>query len=158
RLQRKSKSGTASPGVTTRDYLGRFLPYTYTILGDEGRMRIFVSAVVAAATVSFATGSLGLAAQQTPPTKKPALAASHPAAKKTAPAPPGMSIDAQNQLVKTYCVGCHSEKGRAGGLSLASFDATKTVEHADVTEKMIRKLRAGMMPPQQARRPDAETV
>src|SRR5689334_16102148 len=103
-------------------------------------MRIFVSAAVAA------TMSLGLAAQQAAPAKKPALAASHPIAHKPAPAPAGMSVDAQNQLVKTYCVGCHSEKGRAGGLSLANFDATKAVERAEVSEKMIRKLRAGMMP------------
>ncbi len=116
-------------------------------------MRIFVSAVAAA------TMSLGLAAQQAPPAKKPALAASHPTAKKASAAPAaGMSIDEQNQLVKTYCVGCHSEKGRAGGLSLAAFDASKVVEHADVSEKMIRKLRAGMMPPAQARRPDAQAI
>src|SRR5581483_11234667 len=116
-------------------------------------MRILVSAVVAATTMS-----LGLAAQQTPPAKKPALAASHATARKAAAAPAGMPIDAQNQLVKTYCIGCHSEKGRAGGLSLVGFDASKVVEHADITEKMIRKLRAGMMPPAQARRPDADTI
>jgi hypothetical protein len=117
-------------------------------------MRILVSAAVAAAM------SLGLAAQQAP-AKKPALAASHPTVKKAAPAPAGvsgLSIEQQNQLVKTYCAGCHSEKGRAGGLSLAGFDASKAVEHADVSEKMIRKLRAGMMPPAQARRPDADTI
>jgi len=118
-------------------------------------MRILVSAVVSMSVA--ATLSLGLAAQQTPPAKKPVLAASHPVAKKTT-APAGMSIDAQNQLVKTYCATCHSDKMRSGGLSLASFDASKVVEHADITEKMIRKLRAGMMPPAQARRPDAEAV
>src|SRR5207249_4681497 len=34
----------------------------------------------------------------------------------------------------------------------------KVVENANVAEKMIRKLRAGMMPPPQARRPDAATI
>jgi hypothetical protein len=62
--------------------------------------------------------------------------------------------DPQTALVRQYCAGCHSEKGRAGQLSLASFDATKAVEEAPVAEKMIRKLRAGMMPPPGARRPD----
>ena len=93
-------------------------------------MRIFVSAVVSMGVA--ATLSLGLAAEQTEPAKKPALAASHPVAKKAVVAPAGMSVDAQNQLVKTYCATCHSDKMRSGGLSLASFDASKVVEHADV--------------------------
>ena len=62
--------------------------------------------------------------------------------------------DPQTALVKQYCAGCHSERGKSGGLSLASFDATTAPQHADVAEKMIRKLRAGMMPPPGARRPD----
>ena len=64
----------------------------------------------------------------------------------------------QAALVKQYCTGCHSERGKAGNLSLAAFDATKVVENAETTEKMIRKLRAGMMPPAGARRPEATTV
>jgi hypothetical protein len=57
-------------------------------------------------------------------------------------------------LVKQYCTGCHSERGKAGGLSLADFDVSKASAHSDIAEKMIRKLRAGMMPPAGARRPD----
>src|SRR5206468_7400968 len=70
----------------------------------------------------------------------------------------GLPADAQHQLVNQYCTGCHNDRTRAGGLSLAAFDAAAVVEHADVTEKMIRKLRAGMMPPPQARRPDPALV
>src|SRR5262245_37325914 len=62
--------------------------------------------------------------------------------------------DPNTALVRQYCTGCHSDRGKAGGLSLAGFDATKVVENAAVGEKMIRKLRAGMMPPVGARRPD----
>ncbi len=69
-----------------------------------------------------------------------------------------MSLAEQTAVVKQYCTGCHSERGKAGGLSLAAFDAAQVVDHADVTEKMIRKLRAGMMPPVGARRPDAATI
>jgi mono/diheme cytochrome c family protein len=71
------------------------------------------------------------------------------AAQPAVPAP-----DPQTALVKQYCAGCHSEKGKAGQLSLASFDATKAADNAAVAEKMVRKLRAGMMPPPGARRPD----
>jgi cytochrome c553 len=66
--------------------------------------------------------------------------------------------DPQTALVRQYCAGCHSERGKAGGLSLAAFDATTAPQHADVAEKMIRKLRAGMMPPPGARRPDESTL
>ena len=65
-----------------------------------------------------------------------------------------VAADADTALVKQYCAGCHSDRGKAGGLSLASFDASAAVEHAPTVEKMIRKLRAGMMPPPGARRPD----
>ena len=59
----------------------------------------------------------------------------------------------QDALVRQYCAGCHSERGKSGGLSLASFETDRAPAHADVAEKMIRKLRAGMMPPPGARRP-----
>ena len=47
---------------------------------------------------------------------------------------------------------------KAGQLVLAGFDAAKIADRPDVAEKMIRKLRAGMMPPPGARRPDAATL
>src|SRR3954465_8279903 len=52
------------------------------------------------------------------------------------------TVDPQTEVVRQYCAGCHSERGKAGGLSLASFDAAAAAQHADVSEKMIRKLRA----------------
>jgi hypothetical protein len=82
-----------------------------------------------------------------------APATSHPAA-----APPAAAPADQNALIKQYCVTCHSDRAKAGGLTLASYDVTKAAEHADVTEKMIRKLRAGMMPPAGAKRPEAPVL
>jgi hypothetical protein len=61
-------------------------------------------------------------------------------------------------MVKQYCAVCHSERGRAGGLSLVSFDITTAAQHADVAEKMVRKLRLGMMPPPGAKRPAPEAL
>jgi len=81
---------------------------------------------------------------------KPALAVAH--------APNTMPVDVQNALVKQYCAVCHSERGKAGGLSLANFDAATLDEQADIGEKMIRKLRAGMMPPPGARRPEGDAL
>ena len=75
------------------------------------------------------------------------------------PTPPqSPATDPQTTLVLQYCSGCHSERGKAGGLSLASFDAGRATAHADVAEKIIRKLRAGMMPPPGARRPDESAL
>jgi mono/diheme cytochrome c family protein len=110
-------------------------------------MRSMCTAALLATVVSF-----GVAAEQTPAPPKPHATTVRPAL------PAGMSAEAQNELVKQYCASCHSDKTKAGGLSLAAFDATKVADHAAVTEKMIRKLRAGMMPPPQARRPDAAAV
>jgi hypothetical protein len=63
-------------------------------------------------------------------------------------------------MVKQYCTGCHSDRGKAGELTLQSFDAAAAAnpERLATTEKMIRKLRAGMMPPAGARRPEPEQI
>jgi hypothetical protein len=65
-----------------------------------------------------------------------------------------MTAEQQTALVAQYCATCHNDRGKAGGLSLAGFDVSSADEHAAVAEKMIRKLRAGMMPPAGARRPE----
>jgi len=113
--------------------------------------KVVVAAVVAtlSATASFAQPTAKTAAAK-PPSVAPKMAASH--------APTGMPIDAQNKLVAQNCASCHSEKMKAGELVLAGFDAAKVSDRPDVTEKMIRKLKAGMMPPPGARRPDAATI
>jgi mono/diheme cytochrome c family protein len=75
------------------------------------------------------------------------------------PAPPASAAaDPQTAMVRQYCAGCHSERGKSGGLSLAAFDMNGAAAHADVSEKMIRKLRAGMMPPPGARRPEPQAL
>jgi hypothetical protein len=85
-----------------------------------------------------------------PLSAKPGMAASHPAA---------MTAAAQNALMTEYCLGCHDEDGRAGGLSLQDFDPAHPEKQRDVAEKMIHKLRAGMMPPPAASsRPGRETT
>ncbi len=70
----------------------------------------------------------------------------------------GAEAESQTGVVKQYCTACHSDRGKAGGLSLAAFDASKVVDNAATAEKMIRKLRLGMMPPPGARRPEAAVL
>src|SRR5436190_7015900 len=58
--------------------------------------------------------------------------------------------------IQKYCVPCHSDRLKTGGLSLEGVDVTTPSAHADIWEKVIRKLRTGAMPPSNAaQRPDA---
>jgi hypothetical protein len=59
-----------------------------------------------------------------------------------------------NDLVETYCVDCHNDQSKTGGLTLERFDISQAGQHPDLTEKMIRKLQTGMMPPPGAGKPD----
>jgi cytochrome c553 len=92
-------------------------------------------------------------------TKAPRAQAIKPPALAVAHAPETLSPDAQNTLVSTTCSTCHDDEAKTGGLTLEHFDAATIDQHADVAEKMIRKLRAGMMPPPTVKdRPDNATL
>ncbi len=65
-----------------------------------------------------------------------------------------MSYQEQNTTVGRYCFRCHNDQLLTGGLTLESFDVEHAYDDADIAEKMIRKLRAGMMPPKGAQQPD----
>jgi mono/diheme cytochrome c family protein len=56
-------------------------------------------------------------------------------------------------LIDRYCEACHSDDVNRGGLSLESFDIAHPEKNPEVAEKIIRKLRAGMMPPPGRQRP-----
>jgi cytochrome c551/c552 len=56
-------------------------------------------------------------------------------------------------LVNRYCVDCHGDAMHRGGLSLESFDLAHPDKNAEEAEKIVRKLRAGMMPPPGKERP-----
>jgi hypothetical protein len=73
-----------------------------------------------------------------------------------------ISSEALTEVVRRTCVGaCHSEQRKTGDLSLEQFDVAKassTAALAAISEKMIGKLRAGMMPPPGRRRPGGDTL
>jgi Protein of unknown function (DUF1592)/Protein of unknown function (DUF1588)/Protein of unknown function (DUF1587)/Protein of unknown function (DUF1585)/Protein of unknown function (DUF1595)/Planctomycete cytochrome C len=72
------------------------------------------------------------------------------------PATPKPGPETAN-LIGTYCVSCHNDRAKTGGLSLQGLSTTDLPEHADVWEKVARKLRSGEMPPSTVRsRPDAK--
>jgi hypothetical protein len=69
-----------------------------------------------------------------------------------------MNAAAQAELVKQFCTGCHNDRSKAGELTLAGWDVTRAAADRELSEKMIHKLRAGMMPPSGARRPAPDQI
>jgi mono/diheme cytochrome c family protein len=59
-------------------------------------------------------------------------------------------------VVTKYCVTCHNDRAKIGGLSLEKIDIAAPVAAADTWERVVRKVRVGMMPPQGSPQPDAE--
>jgi mono/diheme cytochrome c family protein len=60
-------------------------------------------------------------------------------------------------LVTTYCAGCHNDRAKVGGFSLAGADSVQVGRSAEVWEKVVVKLRSRSMPPAGMRRPDNAT-
>jgi hypothetical protein len=56
-------------------------------------------------------------------------------------------------VLDRYCVTCHNDRLKTANLSLQGLDLTKAAGQADLWEKVIRKLRAGVMPPPDIPRP-----
>ena len=61
----------------------------------------------------------------------------------------------QKALLDQYCVTCHNERLKTGGLALETLPLNRLGEtNAETWEKVVRKLRAGLMPPAGAKRPE----
>jgi mono/diheme cytochrome c family protein len=94
------------------------------------------------------------ATPQTPAAQTPGVvpAAAHPASE--------LTPTAVHDLFARYCVGCHSEKARAAGMDSArkltvdNIDFSNVHPQAEKLELIVRKMRAGMMPPAGVRRPE----
>jgi mono/diheme cytochrome c family protein len=65
------------------------------------------------------------------------------------------SATTQRAVVDQYCVGCHNAKLKTANLMLDQLDLAHLGDHVEIGEKVVRKLRAGMMPPAGMPRPDA---
>ena len=51
------------------------------------------------------------------------------------------------QFFDRYCVSCHNERLKSGGLNLASADPARPGAMPQLWEKIVGKLRTGVMPP-----------
>jgi uncharacterized protein DUF1592/uncharacterized protein DUF1588/uncharacterized protein DUF1585/uncharacterized protein DUF1587/uncharacterized protein DUF1595/cytochrome c len=65
------------------------------------------------------------------------------------PTPPDRAV------VDRYCLGCHSVRAKSGNFVLEGLDPARAGDNVEAWEKVVRKLRGGLMPPPGSRRPDA---
>ncbi len=64
----------------------------------------------------------------------------------------------ERSLLNQYCVTCHNDKLKTGGLSLAAINITDAAVNSETLEKVVRKLRSRQMPPNGAPHPDRATL
>ena len=104
--------------------------------------RLVVMAGVVLASVSIFSGQ---SARTAPSPNPPASTTVRPQAADAA---------AQRAVVDRYCVGCHNAKLKTANLLLDQLDLSHLADHAEIGEKVVRKLRAGLMPPTGMPRPE----
>src|SRR3989442_4227880 len=115
-------------------------------------------AVTSAALVSGQSGPTAWPSKPASNAMARPLSRPHPAALK-AQSPAAVSdVATERALVDQYCVTCHNARLKTANLLLDQLDLAHLGDHAEVGEKVIRKLRAGMMPPTGMRRPDPATL
>ena len=70
-----------------------------------------------------------------------------------APVAAATALTTQQALIQQYCITCHNDRAKQGGLSLENQSVATAGDHPEMWEKVVRKLRAGVMPPPGVRRP-----
>ncbi len=128
--------------------------------------RLSLSALTAATLLAYGQLSVPRAAESQAAAQPPAPATSAgPAAANALPSVVNSAAD-ERALLNRYCVSCHNEKAKnssgpladaARKLTLDNIDTANVHEHAATWELVVRKLRAGMMPPAGLRRPEPAT-
>jgi mono/diheme cytochrome c family protein len=80
-----------------------------------------------------------------------------PAAQTTAAQPQTSAVSAHREVLTRYCVTCHNDRLKTAQLSFQSIDIQNVAQHPEAWEKVLRKLKAGAMPPTGRPRPDQGT-
>jgi len=102
--------------------------------------RLIATFTIVLAAMAYLTADGGRQAPQ------PSTPPSQPSSSSTPAAP-------DRAVVNRYCVGCHNNRLKTGGLTLEALDLEKVEENATTWEKAVRKLRARAMPPAGRPRP-----
>ena len=124
-------------------------------------------AIVAGAFGSIAVTAIGVSAPRpsTPAhtSTPPVLVSKHspvttPASHPKAGSARVIESAALSAVVKDFCTNCHNPRQLRGNLDLTGYNVDSAPGRLDVSEKMIRKLRAQMMPPPGSKRPQGDTL
>ena len=117
---------------------------------------LFLGAIALIASIGVSADPQGTSVQASPNRPAPESSAPQASAGPTGPALQASVPDAA--LVQKYCLTCHSARVKTAGLSLEGMNPADAAAHAEVWEKVVMKLRGGMMPPQGMPRPDEATL
>jgi len=114
--------------------------------------RLLVAGGMAFLSIAVVVGQAGQSAPAAKPVSSPVArvqAAPQVPASKEAPATAAEDATKSRALVDQYCVTCHNARLKTGGLVLdkEQLDFARLADHPEMTEKVIRKVRAGLMPP-----------
>src|SRR5262249_12024612 len=123
-------------------------PYTFRSVAGRTAHRMRTSRTSRLSLI----GGLALACAVTSSTTPAAMSGAHAAPRLVPAHAAGAPVD-RRAIIETYCLECHDDDHQKGDLSLEAFDPSKPELRSEVAEKMIRKLRAGMMPPPGKDRP-----
>ncbi len=115
-------------------------------------MRTWLASVVAGMLLLLPGGATAGAAAP-----NESAAPTEPAGAGQAPAEAPDPAEASRTVLRRYCVACHNGRTLTAGLALDTVDMAQIGDHADLWERVVRKLRAGLMPPAGRRRPDEAT-
>src|SRR5678815_5534981 len=74
------------------------------------------------------------------------------------PIGPQAADNLQRTLINQYCIACHNDRLKSGGMTLTALNLDDPHQSAEIGEKVIRKLRGGLMPPAGAKRPDGRAA
>ena len=136
--------GVCAPGRASRALGSRDTAASHVL------RRGLLAALSLAAALAGAGSPSARAAAAGPAETGPRLTPASEAQQTAHPSPPA---ETQRALLDRYCVVCHNERRRTGGLALDTLDVSRVGEAPDVWERVVLKLRGGMMPPAGRPRP-----
>jgi hypothetical protein len=121
--------------------------------------RLFICTWILCAALIAARAGLSAQATSAPAFQVPNPEPRIPNPEPPTPGPGSRVLDpGPKSTIDQYCVTCHSARLKSGDLVLENADFAHVANNVDLWEKVVRKLRAGVMPPQGARRPDDATM
>jgi mono/diheme cytochrome c family protein len=110
--------------------------------------------ILLALCLAFVAATWASVAGQSAPVQNPEPRAANPEPRTPNPDLGFLAGPSQKALIDQYCVTCHNERLKTGELALDTLQKARVEANAETWEKVVRKVRAGLMPPAGSKRPD----